>query len=369
MEKRFGSHHLPHPSESPQSFLTSHPSSSPANHAHYNHQLIRGSSNDNNVSTSSVHVQNPCLIENLGLAFFGLNLGGYDRRRSFPFPPPPVAAHMCFPHIGNGPLIKELLADLQALNQARHGANFLELGASQIGIDSTGHLGGNFGNSGRPDSMLRVPSFGFGPGGLLREDDEHQCWKPDCWLHKNSQSVSHRAKQLLQCQQRVQCQKLTGVSCSNSCDFSSDANNKYMQSPRTSATNMKFEDAKEEEIEMVLSELIEIVDELMTDPFANYLFQKLVERIEIPSSKTQSVCGRTRSVQKLLTHHSNQEQISLALAALRPGVVALIKDLNGHHVIQHCLNYFSAKENEAYGAIRSMFSLSCAISFESSVGG
>ncbi|GAB4834793.1 hypothetical protein Ancab_033061 [Ancistrocladus abbreviatus] len=226
----------------------------------------------------------------------------------------------------NGPLIKELLADLQALNQARYGADFLELVASQIGIDSTGHLGGNFGNSGRPDSMLRVPSFGFGPGVLLREDEEHQCWKSDCrilWWAKDQ----------------------------NGCRF----------------LQMKFEDAKEEEIEMVFFEVIENVDELMTDPFANYLFQKLVEvcseeqRTKIISSITKTefqlvnICTGThgtRFVQKLLTHLTNQEQISLALAALRPGVVALIKDLNGHHVIQHCLNYFSAIENEVIQSSR-----------------
>ena len=45
----------------------------------------------------------------------------------------------------------------------------------------------------------------------------------------------------------------------------------------------------------------------------------------------------TRAVQKLVETLSTPEQVSLAVAALSPGVVILIKDLNGNHVVQRCL--------------------------------
>lgn len=45
----------------------------------------------------------------------------------------------------------------------------------------------------------------------------------------------------------------------------------------------------------------------------------------------------TRAVQKLIETLSSQEQRQLIIEALKPGVVALIKDLNGNHVVQRCL--------------------------------
>ena len=37
------------------------------------------------------------------------------------------------------------------------------------------------------------------------------------------------------------------------------------------------------------------------------------------------------------------EQVALATEALMPGVVTLIKDLNGNHVIQRCLQRLGAE--------------------------
>ena len=45
----------------------------------------------------------------------------------------------------------------------------------------------------------------------------------------------------------------------------------------------------------------------------------------------------TRVVQKLIETLKTRQQISLVVAALEPGFLALIKDLNGNHVVQHCL--------------------------------
>lgn len=56
-------------------------------------------------------------------------------------------------------------------------------------------------------------------------------------------------------------------------------------------------------------------------------------------------CCRSRSIQKLLKHFTTQQQISMFMYALSPGTLALSKDLNGQHVIQHCLMHFSDEDN------------------------
>ncbi|CAM8998588.1 unnamed protein product [Rhodiola kirilowii] len=123
---------------------------------------------------------------------------------------------------------------------------------------------------------------------------------------------------------------------------------------------MKFGDIKEEEIEMVLEEVIDKVSSLMMDQFGNYLVQKLIEvsseeqRTRIINSVTKKryqlirVCLNphgTRVVQKLLENLTTEEQISTVILAISPGVVALIKDGNAYHVVQHCLRHFSEKYN------------------------
>jgi len=54
----------------------------------------------------------------------------------------------------------------------------------------------------------------------------------------------------------------------------------------------------------------------------------------------------TRAVQKLIEMLNSPEEVSLATTALRPGVVTLIKDLNGNHVIQRCLQRLSSEDNQ-----------------------
>ncbi|OIW15630.1 hypothetical protein TanjilG_08206 [Lupinus angustifolius] len=116
----------------------------------------------------------------------------------------------------------------------------------------------------------------------------------------------------------------------------------------------------EEEISFIFVELINNVMELMMDPFGNYVFQKLVEicseqqRTHIILVVTNSdfhfvtMCldiHGTRAVQKLLEHVTTQEQRSLIMSALSPGAVALTKDINGIHVVEHCLKHFSNEDN------------------------
>ena len=55
---------------------------------------------------------------------------------------------------------------------------------------------------------------------------------------------------------------------------------------------------------------------------------------------------RTRAVQKLIETLKSSNQISVVTEALRPGVIILIKDLNGNHVIQRCLQHLSNQDNQ-----------------------
>ena len=55
---------------------------------------------------------------------------------------------------------------------------------------------------------------------------------------------------------------------------------------------------------------------------------------------------RTRAVQKLIESLRTREEISLVIDALRPGFLELIKDPNGNHVVQKCLQSFEADDNK-----------------------
>ncbi|XP_044510840.1 pumilio homolog 12-like [Mangifera indica] len=116
-----------------------------------------------------------------------------------------------------------------------------------------------------------------------------------------------------------------------------------------------------EGIDMIFLEMIDHVCDLIVDPFGNYVVQKLVEtcsdeqRTQILQMLTKidfqlvRIClsmHGTRAVQKLLEHLTTLPQISLVTAALMPGIVTLVKDTNGHHVIQHCLKYFPDQYNK-----------------------
>ncbi|KAJ0879838.1 putative armadillo-like helical, pumilio domain-containing protein [Helianthus annuus] len=54
----------------------------------------------------------------------------------------------------------------------------------------------------------------------------------------------------------------------------------------------------------------------------------------------------TRVVQKLIETLKTRQQIKLVISAIEPGFLALIKDLNGNHVIQRCLQCLSNEDNK-----------------------
>lgn len=52
-----------------------------------------------------------------------------------------------------------------------------------------------------------------------------------------------------------------------------------------------------------------------------------------------SCCNRTRVVQKMVETVKRREEIAMIMSALKHGVVILIKNVNGNHVVQRCLQY------------------------------
>lgn len=122
----------------------------------------------------------------------------------------------------------------------------------------------------------------------------------------------------------------------------------------------KFDEGGVQAISKVFSEILENIIPLMKDPFGNYLIQKLLDRCSEPQrtevvkavaeggeliSIALSTHG-TRAVQKLIETLSSKEQRKLAISALQPGVVDLIKDLNGNHVVQRCLQRLGPEDSQ-----------------------
>ncbi|XP_068635751.1 uncharacterized protein [Aristolochia californica] len=116
----------------------------------------------------------------------------------------------------------------------------------------------------------------------------------------------------------------------------------------------KFIEGTPEDVQKIFVEIIDHIVELMTDPFGNYLVQKLLEvcdedqRMQILCSVTRKdrdlikiSCDMhgTRAVQKVIETLKTPEQTSIVVSSLKPGIVTLIKDMNGNHVAQRCLQH------------------------------
>lgn len=126
----------------------------------------------------------------------------------------------------------------------------------------------------------------------------------------------------------------------------------------------KLEEGNAEHRDMIFNEIYPHFGELMTDSFGNYLSQKLLEHCtdEQRDALLESISGElvsislnmhgTRAVQKMIDYLSTQRQVQSLIMALNLNVVTLIKDLNGNHVIQKCLNTLPPEDNQfIYNAV------------------
>lgn len=53
-------------------------------------------------------------------------------------------------------------------------------------------------------------------------------------------------------------------------------------------------------------------------------------------------------MQKLIETLTSRRQINLVISALKPGIVDLMKDLNGNHVVQQCLQSLKSEDNKVH---------------------
>ncbi|CAD6885757.1 unnamed protein product [Tilletia laevis] len=126
----------------------------------------------------------------------------------------------------------------------------------------------------------------------------------------------------------------------------------------------KLEEGVPSARDIIFKETFRHFADLMIDPFGNYLCQKMLEYCtdEQRDLIVESVAGDlvaislnmhgTRAVQKTIDYLSTQRQISSIIVALSMSVVTLIKDLNGNHVIQKCLNRLNSEDNQfIYNAV------------------
>jgi len=114
-------------------------------------------------------------------------------------------------------------------------------------------------------------------------------------------------------------------------------------------------------LELVCREAMPCVGEMMTDPFGNYLAQRIIQhasfeqRLQILRAITDekapvsfvtaamSLHG-TRSVQKLVSLCRHPDEVALVKRGMKGSVMVLATDANGNHVVQRCLETLSAAD-------------------------
>ena len=120
----------------------------------------------------------------------------------------------------------------------------------------------------------------------------------------------------------------------------------------------KLEDGDADQIAFIFTETFPYIVELMTDPFGNYLCQKLFEHCNEDQRnvliRTSAPClasiaenqHGTRALQKMIEFLHTSEQVTMITEALEPYVVKLVQDLNGNHVIQKCLTRLGPEQSQ-----------------------
>jgi len=111
-------------------------------------------------------------------------------------------------------------------------------------------------------------------------------------------------------------------------------------------------------IDIIFAEVITHVNELIDDPFGNYLVQKLIDvvtkdqRFRILAEVRHDLVNisknihGTRAAQKLIELIDSAEEVEIVRTAFMEHIVDLIEDLNGNHVVQKCLIKLNCEDNQ-----------------------
>ncbi|KAG8715032.1 hypothetical protein FRC09_017000 [Ceratobasidium sp. 395] len=116
----------------------------------------------------------------------------------------------------------------------------------------------------------------------------------------------------------------------------------------------KLEEGVPKHRDIIFHKMFSLFAELMTDPFGNYLCQKLLQYStdEQRNMICESVMINFLLMQRQANPTSYDVQIHSIIMALSMHVVTLIKDLNGNHVVQKCLNRLIPEDNQfIYNAV------------------
>jgi hypothetical protein len=111
-------------------------------------------------------------------------------------------------------------------------------------------------------------------------------------------------------------------------------------------------------VDIIFAEVITHVNELIDDPFGNYLVQKLIDVVSKEQrflilaevrhdlvNISKNIHG-TRASQKLIELLDSSEEVEIVRAAFMEHIVDLIEDLNGNHVVQKCLIKLNSEDNQ-----------------------
>lgn len=119
---------------------------------------------------------------------------------------------------------------------------------------------------------------------------------------------------------------------------------------------LKLDEAGADAATIIFQQAKPCMAEMMTDPFGNYLFQKILDKTSEQERATilslvqdELVSGAlnlhgTRSVQRILEVCKTKDQVATITAALRHDVVRLCVDANGNHVVQRALQHLGSED-------------------------
>eukprot|EP01114_Cavostelium_apophysatum_P006424 TRINITY_DN1772_c0_g1_i2.p1 TRINITY_DN1772_c0_g1~~TRINITY_DN1772_c0_g1_i2.p1 ORF type:complete len:664 (-),score=198.13 TRINITY_DN1772_c0_g1_i2:87-2078(-) len=136
---------------------------------------------------------------------------------------------------------------------------------------------------------------------------------------------------------------------------------KYQQGCRF--LQKKLDEKNATNTNIILNELFDHLVELLTDPFGNYLFSKLMEHCD--AAQRDRIVNKilsdlltvafdmygTQSLQKMMPFLT-EPQIDAVVNALKPSAIALIKHNKANYLIQYCLDHLPPKHNQwVYDAV------------------